>query len=268
MLYNLFDTGERLCMTQDVRGTEVHARYPEELLLKTADRTLPQYFAINPLSLTRRDANVTAYRNILLEFDIDTKSNQEELVRKSNVPCTTITWSGNKSYHVIISLEEPCKTRGEYDALVDAIYSRFPTCDKSARNPSRLSRTPGAYRDNGEQQELWMQFGRVSRADLTAWLASRTPCTKPWRLTPATIKSNYKSSELYKILRGETMYFLAFGAEPGQWNRNLFLAALDLLRSGHTFDETLERLNEPTGYLDASDMRTIRSARDSLAREE
>lgn len=246
MFYNLFELGEGICIADNVYSTFVHNFYTEPA---ACFESIPQFFAINPLALTRKDANVTAYRNILVEFDNGSIAEQQQIISDSGCPFTTLTYSGGKSMHMIISLAEPCKTRAEYDALVERIYRKFPTCDTSARNPSRFSRTPGAARGR-VTQSLVACRSRVSRAELENFLGP----------APAPTPRETQKPNKYKILLGSTMYFLAFGAPAGAWNRQLFLAALNMFRSGFTFDEAIGRLEEVTGHLDASDRRTVQSA--------
>lgn len=244
MFYGLFEPGEGICFTDTVYGTHVTPCF------EVPYEPVYQFFSINPLMLTRKDANVSAYRNILVEFDEGTIGEQELLITQSKCPFTTLTFSGSKSLHMIISLETPCKTRAEYDALVNRIYTKFPSCDTSARNPSRLSRVPNVKRDNNVLQALLAKRGRVPLDALEAWLGPASTKEKP----------KYVKSDLTRILKGDTLYFLSFGATPGNWNRSLFLTALDMSRSGYESDEIIDRLAEITGHLTTADRRTIASA--------
>lgn len=244
MFYGLFEPGEGICFTDTVYGTYVI------MCFEVPCESAYQFFSINPLMLTRKDANVSAYRNILVEFDQGTIAEQEAIIKQSECPFTTLTFSGSKSVHMIISLETPCESRAAYDALVSRIYAKFPTCDTSARNPSRLSRVPNVKRDNNVLQALIAKRGRVSHAVLEEWLGP----------TPFKEKPKYVKSDLTRILKGDTLYFLSFGATPGNWNRSLFLTALDMGRSGYEPDEIIDRLAEITGHLTTADRRTIASA--------
>jgi hypothetical protein len=117
-----------------------------------------QYFCINPL-LTYKDLqknNLSACRNILLEFDKASLKQQEKLVQSAKLPYSIKTFSGNKSYHYIISLEESLSEK-DYTELVELIYAIFPTADQACSNSNRLSRTPGAFRDNDK-------FARADRS--------------------------------------------------------------------------------------------------------
>lgn len=239
----LFDANEKTCFSKTPYGTYICS--PDSRAV------LDVYFTINPLSGNRCDANVTAYRNILIEMDRIPLDVQKD--RLSDVPYSTLVYSGGKSYHAIISLQEPCSSRAEYDALVDRIYSKIPDADRSARNPSRFSRVPGAVRDNGKEQELLFVGSRISRAILEAWLGP-APVPKP-RAEPVGVYNEF------------TNFFLRHGAEEGSWNISLFKAACDMTRNGAELADIIEDCTAITGRLDSRDLATIRSAHRSAKRD-
>ncbi len=243
--YNiLFEPHEYVCWSYDIYGTKV---YGQQTMLQQRGAN---FFSINPLIGGRLDANVTCFRNILIEFDsIPLREQIIELTLKV-VPYSTLVYSGGKSYHAIISLEEPCETREDYDRLVLRIQKKLPDMDTSTKNPSRFSRAPGALR-NGVEQTLHGAHKRCSKKDLEEWLGPEEIVEKPIKL---------KTEQSYRILRGPTQYFLGFGAPDGTWNRELFLATLDMARASYTRDEIIERLEAITGHLDKKDMSTIKSA--------
>lgn len=210
------------------------------------------FFSINPLSGTRKDENVAVLRNILLEFDDMPLA--EQLKTIAEIPHSTVVFSGGKSYHCIISLATPCETKAQYNTLVRRIYDRVPGVDKQNSNPSRFSRTPNAIRDNGTKQDLVEVRKRVTKAELEAWLG---PDIAP---ELESIFDTFNPSRSLRQLSPYTLYFLNFGAEPGRWNRQLFLSALDMARCGQSQFQILQQLTEVTGKLDASDKRTINSA--------
>lgn len=248
----LFNDDESICFSDSVFGTTVFNSVSDLPPISQI-----QFVSINPLKEKRLDANVTAYRNILVEFDEVPLGKQLELI--AEIPHSTVVYSGGKSYHAVISLDTPCKNRDEYDLLVRRIYDRIPQADRSAKNPSRFTRFPGYKRNTGAIQNLIYVGNRISNEMLEAWLG---PDAAP---EPSEPKLSYNRA--HRILRGHTVYFLNFGAEKGHWNKELFLAALDLTRAGYSEFETFERLNKVTGHLDASDKRTIKSAI-SIAKKE
>lgn len=239
----LFDKGELTCFSANPYGVELtYGDYPEVV---TA-----QFFSINPMHTRRLDANVVRHRNFLLEFDkIDLN---KQVMLSETIPYSVMTYSGGKGYHLIISLAQEAEDRAEYDRIMARILAKVPDADKSCKNPSRFSRTPNAIRDNGECQSLINVRGRITRAELEAWLG-------PEPLSPVLPVRITKLNSL-KLISASTNYFLAFGANEGTWNRQLFMATLDLGRSGYDQGAIMDKLEAVTGHLDKADLRTIASA--------
>lgn len=224
----LFEPNENICLASNVYETEL---YNVELCVEYGIPKSMQFFAINPLQTSRKDSNVTVFRNILLEFDQG--SREEQLKQLEGVPYSTLVWSGGKSHHAIISLKTPCVDRREYDTIIRHIYAKLPMADKSVKNPSRLSRVPGSIRDNGKLQELLEVRGQINTEQLSTWLG------------PLPEKPKSEGPKLKSLhLSPWTKYFLLFGAEPGQRNSSLFKAACDMLRHGYTQEAIVERVQE------------------------
>lgn len=246
----LFDKGEHICQTNDVYGT---APVSMDGVLYSDY----QFFCINPLvpGTTRRDDCVMVYRNILLEFDNGSRIKQLEIL--ADVPYSVLTWSGGKSHHAIISLSEPCKDRAEYDALIRRIYTKVQVMDRSVKNPSRLSRTPGAIRDNGNEQTLIEDLvGRVSRSFVEDWLGP----------VPEKLKTEQPERRSLGISPW-TRNFLMLGAETGKRNASLFAAACDMLRHGYDAD-MIAILAQNAVDLPEQEIRAcIRSAEQAIRRE-
>lgn len=70
------------------------------------------------------------------------------------------------------------------------------------------------------------------------------------------------SSKEKGTLAKATLYFLAFGAEPGSWNTSLYKAAIDSNQNGYTEEEFVGLAEKIEGYLDESSLKTIHSAFD------
>lgn len=164
-----------------------------QLLFDTEDRVLTEgsFFCINPitkgpnLSKTqakswRNDLNVSVFRNFLFEIDSKSLEEQESIVSKltAKFPIRTVTYSGGKSYHLIISLTDslpfmPQTEQGVqgYKDLWTHLCHRLETYlsepnlfDRSTKNPSRLSRIPNGTRENGVKQNL-VYSGPLATAD-------------------------------------------------------------------------------------------------------
>lgn len=124
----------------------------------------------------RADLNVTSFNNFLFEMDGTPLETQLEYIEACGFPFATVTYSGGKSYHAILSLEKsPVTAKPHTQEAVDE-YKRvwkalaavmcqrlnqpLTLLDSACQNPSRLSRMPGATRDNGKVQEL-VRLGRL-----------------------------------------------------------------------------------------------------------
>ncbi len=241
----LFEPGEETCFGKDTFETRLKSHY----LQCMSD----SFFSINPMHTKRCDANVTVFRNILVEFDKGSVGEQWETIHASEIPHTSILFSGGKSLHLIISLKEPCTNEEEYRALVKRIYFKMggeAVIDTKCGNPSRFSRSAYSTRDFVTVQELIKLQGRVSKEALFAWLGPAPVIKKAERETPR-FKGDFNK---------HTKFFLLFGAEEGNWNSSLFKAACDMTRAQLTRDEIEERCEEITGRLDNTDRATISSA--------
>ena len=237
----LFRDGEGVCWTPDTYGTSV---FPVNAYESHCGAC---YFSINPLLLSedrapsrpfhsayvgrRADVNITSYRNILLEFDLLTPAEQLAYIIELGLPYSSIVFSGGKSLHVILSLEEPLKTREDYRDIVAALHRKVKIADISASNPSRLSRSPGAMRGDVEQELIFIG-GAVSIGEVLDFTG------------PLPIKPPIDTQSTNKVYNRFTHYFLVNGDEnaTGQRNRRLFNASCDMARCGATIEEALALL--------------------------
>jgi len=95
------------------------------------------------------DADVTSYRFCLLESDELTMEIQLSLWARLPLPIAALITTGGRSVHAWVMLN--CSTEQEHRTIVDRIYKRltcFGLCPGN-KNPSRLSRLPGAQREIG-----------------------------------------------------------------------------------------------------------------------
>lgn len=263
--YNLlFDDREGICMSQDKFGTSV---WPFVKGFFQGHETL-LFVCINPLLVNedrdphqswhspkmgrRADCNVTVFRNILCEFDKIPLEAQIDYINESKIPYSTLTYSGGKSMHLIISLAEPCKTKEEYVSLVKRIHAKLGAVDTTTSNPSRFSRAPGAIRENGKQQMLVRVGERISREALNAWLGPEEKIVEPAK---RTVSMSGK-----RLLWGSTERFRRYGAPEGSWNVSLFKAVCDMYEAGYSKSEIITMCESITGFLDSKDRSTIDSA--------
>ena len=114
------------------------------------------WVTINPLDGEGRgNQNVTDFRYALVESDDMDLPKQLAMIRKMNLPCAAIVYSGGKSIHAIVKVD--AQTLKEYRERVIKLYE---VCNKNGfavdtqnKNPARLTRLPG-YTRNGVPQFL------------------------------------------------------------------------------------------------------------------
>lgn len=161
----LFNENETVCTSHTVFETKLTLR---------DERKASQFFVINPVVEKRTDNNVTALRNLVFECDTLSKPEQLVLVIKNlKMPFSTLVYSGNKSFHWIISLEEQIESRELYDYLWQWIANIIGFADPATKNPARLSRYPNYVRpDTGKIQKLLILKKRVAFDELESWLAN------------------------------------------------------------------------------------------------
>ncbi len=140
----------------------------------------PEYICINPVDIesdgSALSSNIFTYRNILMECDekgVDIEE-QRYRIKQSGIPYSTVTFSGGKSAHHIISLEESLSSEAEYKSWFQAIEAGLSKynfkADGACKNPSRLSRA--AYGTNiktGIEQEVLEIRSRVPNKDMLLW---------------------------------------------------------------------------------------------------
>lgn len=231
----LFDDGELICAGN---------RYATTLKPAAELSHNDEFVSINPLRERRLDANVTVFRNLLIECDTMSVDLQVPRMQALQLPYSTATFSGGKSVHFVISLLSPLPDRQEYDAVMRRLYRGleklgFPV-DEACKNPSRFTRNPGHVRQDGRQQTLLEARERISLESLVNWLDAHAPPLPP--RPPRDPATNW-----HRVPSGQTKNFLMAGAPTGQRHRALLRAACDLRECGYTIDEAIERIARAPG---------------------
>jgi hypothetical protein len=271
-LLTLFNPDESTCFTKFAKGTSV---FPV-----VEPPPWVQFYSVNPLDGAtdhepieeyhavdrprRADANVVAYRNFLLELDSMPLPDQQPYIEQMQVPVSTCTFSGGKSYHFIVALEESLSSEKEYAFIAQWLHNIVSEADHSTKNPSRLSRFPGVPRidKNGTEQKLIFTRGRINNAEFKSWL-EKHEWAKPEVRDESVSRALVQSGELGSLSKATHEYF-AWGAEKGSRNSALYKAARDMLQAGWTEEGATEMLLEPiratSEYDEALSLQTIRSA--------
>ncbi len=111
-----------------------------------------------------KNENVVAFRFALVESDTLSIAEQESVFRKLELPIATLVHSGGKSLHALVHID--ADSYEEYRKRVDYLYSYLEkngvSIDKQNRNPSRLSRMPGATRNGNRQYLVATNIGKKS----------------------------------------------------------------------------------------------------------
>ncbi len=133
--------------------------------LRSSDRN-GIFISLNPLQIGgSRDADVTAYRHCLLEFDDISPQEQWSLITQSRIPAAAVISSGGRSLHAWVKVH--AKDRAEYDERVKLLYTHFRDYrpDEKNKNPSRFSRLPNCIRFTQRQELLALNLGAESFTD-------------------------------------------------------------------------------------------------------
>jgi len=123
------------------------------------------FVSVNPLKDGITDRHVTDYRHCLVEFDEEPLERQWALIEQSRLPVSAVIYSGGKSLHAWVRVN--AASREEYDERGAMVYSYFSNyrLDTKNKNPSRLSRLPGAMRDGTSQDLLAVNLGLPNWGD-------------------------------------------------------------------------------------------------------
>ena len=121
-----------------------------------------------------KNENVAAYRFALVESDSTHLGEQNAIIRELELPGACLVFSGGKSLHAIVRID--ADSYEEYRRRVDYLYAVCEKnglkVDKQNRNPSRLSRLPGAVRNGHKQFLVDVNLGKASWEAWREWIES------------------------------------------------------------------------------------------------
>lgn len=119
-----------------------------------------------------KNENVAAYRFALVESDSTNLGEQNAIIRELELPVACLVYSGGKSLHAIVRID--ADSYEEYRRRVDYLYAVCEKnglkVDKQNRNPSRLSRLPGAVRNGHKQFLVDVNLGKASWEAWREWI--------------------------------------------------------------------------------------------------
>jgi hypothetical protein len=179
----LFNEGETICVSpynagyhsveQTALNGDIYLISPNEekapIMIHEKDINL---VAINPIKGYKRDENVTAFRSFLIECDTETLEEQKRYVDESGLPYSLCVYSGNKSLHFGIVLDEALPSASVWKWFNQWILNILTKADQQVKSPSRAIRFPGNQRKNGKKlvQSLVIINGRVKLEVFFKWI--------------------------------------------------------------------------------------------------
>lgn len=250
LLSLMFRPGERVCVSHNKYGyhsiplenafldkVTLESRDSERFSEKVSSDRLV-LVSLNPNNKWREDESCTAFRNILVEMDTGPLKQQLEYIKTKGLPYSASVFSGNKSIHFLISLDEDFKDEDEYRMFSQWILRAIPLADQKTFNPSRSIRIPGAYREPGKKQRLVELKGPVKKIDLVNWL------NKHMDARPKSETVREKSEDFaYEHLRPWVRKRLINGLDKRKGRSNQWYAiAYEFALSGYSEDDTLRLL--------------------------
>lgn len=131
----------------------------EEWLAEIAEKGTPQgpggaWLRMNPVSGAGvSDADIIDCRHLLLEADLLSLAIQVSFFARLPLPVVAILTSGGRSVHAWVRLAAPDPL--SYQRTASAIFAKLAPygIDPANKNPSRLSRLPGAVRQVGGAED-------------------------------------------------------------------------------------------------------------------
>jgi hypothetical protein len=126
-----------------------------------------------------KDEGVAAFRHALVEFDSVPLDQQFATILATRLPVSAVVYSGGKSLHAWVRVDAP--DRETYKQRVAAIHALplLAGMDKANKNPSRLTRLPGARRKNEVQRVVAIGVGAASWDEWTRTHEQTTPADEP-----------------------------------------------------------------------------------------
>lgn len=195
--------------------------------------------ALNPIEGFRQDMSCTAFRSFLVEMDYGPIADQLVYAKQIKLPYSAAIFSGNKSIHFLITLDQDLPSYKVYYQMAEWILNIATMADPLTKNPSRSIRIPGHYREPGKLQELMEIRGPVKLQDLGNWLKMH-PEAKPLEAekreisdTPIDLR-NVKPWVAYKLANG-------LDVTQGR-NRQWFAIACEFALGGYDEDGAIDFL--------------------------
>jgi hypothetical protein len=149
----LFNDDEYIWVGNQYRSWKISVAMPEALVaLQSLNCSKDGVFVgLNPAKaggLTMSKDNLSQYRNFLIEMDgIQCLETQFRLIHLTGIKYSSIVYSGNRSLHVVIALEEALPCVEMYKIFHEAICLKFANlADAATSNPAVSTKVAGKFR--------------------------------------------------------------------------------------------------------------------------
>lgn len=258
LLKLMFRPGENVCVSHNKYG--FHSIPFENAIGETCKMVSPNekyeieiistdlltLVALNPITGWREDANCTAFRNFLIEMDYGPLPEQLAYAETIGLPYSAVVFSGNKSLHFLISLDQDLPSESIWRTMAEWTLAIATAADQNTKNPSRQIRIPGAYREPDKKQRIVRFKGATPLKTFSEWLAKH-PEAKPKvaeRRAPSETVDLGKVKEWVKVrLDNVRAGKYTVGQKSGR-NKEWYAMAYEYALAGVSEDDTIDILSE------------------------
>lgn len=247
-----FNQGENVCVShngfgyrsveqKDLEAGLIEQVSPNEKIrpetITDNDITL---ISMNPVDGWRRDENVTAYRTFMVEMDDGTLEEQLKYVNESGLPYSYCCFSGNKSLHFGIVLDEDLPSYELWVDVAEWILNIMDKADPMTKNPTRSIRFPDTLRKDGKKkvQQLVHMGERISHNKLAKFL-NKFP-----EKNPSEIRKTQRPKSIGMTINGIPKWVvdkLENGIDESKGRNNeWFSIAMELAKAGYDDNQMID----------------------------
>lgn len=203
--------------------------------------------SLNPVVTDCIDNNVTAFRNIMIESDVIPLHLISGHLKKFKVPYSAAVYSGNKSIHFYVCLEESLKDINLYRFVCEWIFNilgakqKFNNeqlIDSKNKSPSRKARLGGGLNRTTNVRQTWQKMrDKIPNRELQEWLL------KFPEHQPKVVEKEFERRSTTPnphMLKPWTHMLMSDGIWQGKRNASFYEAAWDFAQCGFDYKQTVE----------------------------
>jgi hypothetical protein len=159
-----------IVITDEYMGTPMKQFDSGAAIVDDTPSKTTEFVTINKLvdgSKTAKDENIETYSSFIFEIDNEDIESQKRRAKKlfNDKIVNRVVYSGGKSIHCRITLENPPDNKDEYKYIWKKLNETYfdNKADTACSNPARLTRMPNAIRKNGiKQKRLFLSNERLN----------------------------------------------------------------------------------------------------------